>query len=346
MGNKTVSNATPIAILNACAEAGVSPASLLSKSEIGTEIISKPNGRTAFKDVLQLWQDSYELTGDRMIGAKTATGIPFGTFNVIDFIMSSSRTPWESMSRLVTYYPLVNQGMKITLERSAKGGYLELGNPADTEVLPFQYVDFVFACVVTRIRFSTSFDCSPSEIQLTCARPSDPSGYHELFSAPVRFDQRVNRIVFDRDTLEMSQPNADPRLCELIGNHAQRLIEELPPEKDLLDELARIIRKDLAVRQADLNTSARKIGMSPRSLQRELRKRGLSHQKLLDQVRLEVASTLIQERDLRMEEIAFLVGYSEKSSFYRAFKNWTGKTPKEFSRQLAGFGNKTGADSH
>lgn len=330
MRNKTVSNTTPKSILDACAQSGVDVQNLFSNAKIVKDIVNQPNGRTPFNDVIRLWEKSFEKTNDRMIGIKASSCVPFGAFKIIDYIFATSSTPKEGLSKFADYYPLVNEGFISSVNIKGNLGYIELHNPTDPKVLPFQYVDFVFACILTRVRFSTSINWNPIEVNLTCSEPQNTTEYNQMFQAPIKFNQPVNQMIIEKDLFDLLQPNADAHLCEMLDNHAQYLLKQMPTEKDLLYELSRILRESLRYGEIDLNSSARKLGMSRRSLQRKLKTQGVSYRKLLKQIRYELAMNLLTQENTSIEETAFLLGYSEKSSFYRAFKEWTGKTPHKF----------------
>ena len=137
-------------------------------------------------------------------------------------------------------------------------------------------------------------------------------------------------MIIDKDMLTMLQPNSDPYLCEMLDCHAQKLIRQLPSNEDVLFELRKILREGLHYGEFGLDNSAKKLGMSRRNLQRKLKSQGFSYRILLDQIRCDLAKHLLSKQNKSIEATAYLVGYSEQASFYRAFKRWTGKTPKEF----------------
>ena len=94
-----------------------------------------------------------------------------------------------------------------------------------------------------------------------------------------------------------------------------------------------MIKDELSGGNASLERIAGNLSMSGRTLQRKLREHGTSHQELLDQMRKDLAMRYLQERELAICEVAYLLGFSESSALHRAFKRWTGKTPNEFRRQ-------------
>jgi AraC-like DNA-binding protein len=85
-----------------------------------------------------------------------------------------------------------------------------------------------------------------------------------------------------------------------------------------------------------LTRVAKKIAMSPRTLQRQLKEHGVDFKRLMDDTRRRFALTYLKDRRTTLTEIAFLLGYSELSAFNRAFRRWTGSTPLDYRRRLAG----------
>ena len=327
----SVSNTTPKAILDACSRAGADVSALMKTTGLDRGKIYDLNGRTSFDDVIELWDASYKMTKDRAIGIKAVDFLPFGAFRVIDFMVLTGATPTEGLAKAQEYYPLINQGFDLVIEPRNDKLVVELHNPVDPKHMPFHYVDFVFACVLSRIRFSAGSGLNPECVQLMCDRPDDETPYELLFRSPILYNQSVNRIKIEKYPLEARQPNADEYLFEMLDVHAQSLIRQIPGERDVLHELTRIIRSNLANGDIDLDSSARELGLSRRSLQRKLYKNGVTYRELINKIRFDLAKDLLSGNTSSIEETAFLVGYSDKTSFYRAFKRWTGKTPNDYS---------------
>src|SRR6185369_10618542 len=96
--------------------------------------------------------------------------------------------------------------------------------------------------------------------------------------------------------------------------------------------LREIIRSELNGGDPGLDHMAQKLGMSSRTLQRKLRDHGTTHQDVLDQMRQDLATRYLQQPEMAIGEVAYLLGFSESSAFHRAFKRWTGATPTEFRK--------------
>lgn len=334
MASATVANITPTAILNICADRGIDIATLLSDSGINPSLIKDQNARIPLEQVFTLWEEAQRRTEDEMIALRTAELAPFGAFKVVDYIFAASSTLGEGVSKASSYYRLINGGFELHLRAQKDQAHFELCNSIDPKNLSRQYIEYIFACVLVRLRSATGMNWTPREVTLTYSMPRKISEYHRVFQAPLRFNRPVNRLVFDRCILDMPNPQSDPLLCDLLEYYAQRLLKHLPAGDDFLSELRKVLRKGIRYRNTSLTATARELGVSRRSLQRRLDGQGTSYREILDRLRCEIAMTFLEQQQPDIEEIAFLLGFSEPSSFYRAFKRWTGKTPQHFLQVL------------
>jgi AraC-like DNA-binding protein len=174
---------------------------------------------------------------------------------------------------------------------------------------------------------------SPRGVALTYARPPDVTEHTRVFGAGVRFSQPYACLEFDRALLDLPLQGMDPNLAAVLDRFAQHRLEELPRPVDLVDDLSQRIGQALRGTIPDAATLARQMGMSARTLSRRLHERGLTYQEVVDQARRELALRHLLNKDLKVIEVAFLLGFSEVSTFYRAFRRWTGTTPAAYRRE-------------
>lgn len=135
----------------------------------------------------------------------------------------------------------------------------------------------------------------------------------------------MNAASFPVEGLSRPLVDADPALCAMLELHADRMLARLPQGQPLLDDLRRWIAQHLADGELSLPTAAKSLGLSERTLRRRLQVRGTSFQALLDEARAQAASEYLAGTDLAVEEIAFLLGFSEASAFRRAYVRWHGR---------------------
>ena len=115
-----------------------------------------------------------------------------------------------------------------------------------------------------------------------------------------------------------------------MDEHAKHLLSQRVLPDDFVGQVRREIVRELHGGLALRDTIAQNLNMSPRTLQRRLEDNGVAYAELMDDVRAELAKNKLHSSELSLAEIGFLLGFSEQSSFNRAFKRWTGKTPKEY----------------
>ena len=150
----------------------------------------------------------------------------------------------------------------------------------------------------------------------------------------IEYDAPAAELVIAKDSWEQTLPNADAQLLKVMDEHAQLLLSKRILPDDFVGQVRKEIIRDLHGGEALRDTIANRLNMSPRTLQRRLEENGIAYAELLDEVRAELAKNKLQNSELSLAEIGFLLGFSEQSSFNRAFKRWTGKTPREYQREV------------
>jgi AraC-like DNA-binding protein len=140
-------------------------------------------------------------------------------------------------------------------------------------------------------------------------------------------------MVFASDALSQPLETADPNLLAILVPAAETLAGTATPDALLSDQVRRAIKKALRQEDTDIEAIARTLGMTARTLQRRLKDEGASFQALRDETRRAQAEAYLRQ-GMSFAEISFLLGFSEPSVFFRAFKRWTGTTPLEERTRL------------
>lgn len=185
-----------------------------------------------------------------------------------------------------------------------------------------QVHDLVMALEVQLIREFCGASWKPSRVFLPRSEPLEAKPYLRFFGAPVRFDAGYAAFEFPASVFARALPDANPaKAAELEHN-----IVELGPE-ELVPRLRRALRVMLAFGDTSGDHLADRLSMHRRTLNRRLAAAGTSFQDVLDDVRFAVARQMLETSSLPLVEIADALGYSESSSFVRAFCRWSGSTP-------------------
>ncbi len=161
--------------------------------------------------------------------------------------------------------------------------------------------------------------------------------FERFFGCSVSFGRRENIIEMKLSDLNLQVITADDRLLAVLRRYCEDVLSrhaaQAPP---LVERVERLIADRLAHGEARLDTVATKLGMSSRSLSGKLAELDTSFNGIVGSLRKDLALQYLQESNLRLTEIAFLLGYSEVSTFTHAFKRWTGITPTAYRRRTSG----------
>src|SRR5258708_6029990 len=162
-------------------------------------------------------------------------------------------------------------------------------------------------------------------------RDSTPAEYKSFLASDVEFGADADAIIFGEQVASVAIVGADNYLNKLLRQYADEALAHRPQERSgVRVDVERVIPQLLPHGKAKTSEVARQLGLSSRTLSRSLSAEGASFGKLLEEFRAALARRYLNDRELPISAIAWLLGYREISSFTHAFKRWTGMNPREF----------------
>jgi AraC-like DNA-binding protein len=176
---------------------------------------------------------------------------------------------------------------------------------------------------------------SPEEVHFEHPKPLEAREHQLAFDAPVYFSQPTNALLFRPEILTRPMPARDPRLMNMMRMCLMQLSDRNPAELGLLDRVRTALRTRLAQGSLSLDDIADEVHLPMAVLMREFSMHGISFKSLVEDVRRDLAISYMKQRQLPLSEIALLLGYSELSAFSRAFRRWTGRSPRAFRSAIS-----------
>lgn len=322
----TVSNVTPRGVVDFCVSHGVSSDALLAASGIAPGQMV-PGSRLSADQAFALWEEAQRATGVALIAEQVVRVLPLGAYRIADYLLMTGATPRDSLEKFIRSFPLVNGAFQLNLASSRTGARLEIASRHAPEGPARFYVEFIFSMIFARLRLAAGAEWHPKEVLFKHPAPAGIEAWHPTFGCPVRFNESGNHMVLEKDFEDMPLPHGDALLSEMLDHYSQSLLKQ-SIKNDFLDEVRKLLSDGFSRGDVRLETTARKVALSGRSLQRELNSRGTSYRQELDRIRLDLALDLLTRAEVH--EISTLLQFSDVSSFYRAFRRWTGKTPAEY----------------
>jgi AraC-like DNA-binding protein len=281
------------------------------------------------------WRALGEAVGDPAIAFHLAGSIPFGAFDVLDYIVVSSATVRDALTRAADYWALIHDHTTVRLIDTPAGLAFEYRLVNDRVGASTYSAETAFVCVLDRLKMATGVAWTPISVRFAHRCVGDPAEYEKKFGCPVVFESDVNEIVLPPGYDATPMLRADPTLNNMLMQHAQSLLSRLPETDSFVEQVRAEIFAAMAGADPTIERVAKRLALSARTLQRRLRENGVTFNALLDSVRSEMARRLLADRAMAIGEVGFLLGFSEVSAFHRAFRRWTGKTPGEFRRDAA-----------
>ena len=254
-------------------------------------------------------------------------------FGVLGYVTLHCNTLGEALLRLRDYERLVYavSPVQVSLDRDAVR--LQWGQEAGR---PGALVDeTALAALITYARNLTGTDLNPLTVDFVNAQPADTAPYEAFFGCPVRFEQAMTVVRFSARSIALPLRQPDPHLRALLDDEATRLLQQLPQDSSLVQSVQALCAKLLPDTPPTLQSVARALHRSPRTLQRQLHNEGMQFQAVVDDTRRQLANGYLQDPRLTLTDIAGLLGYAEQSAFTRAYRRWTGIAPNRARRQTA-----------
>ncbi len=281
----------------------------------------------------QLFERASILMGDQTLGLHAGENIRPGHYGVLGYVFMNCATLGEALDYLLRYQALVIElqgGFSISVDEDS----IIVSCPPDEDWPMRQLAEFNLAACITFMRWVTGYEGSPLRIDFNYAAPSDLEEYRQMFGCELCFDQPCYQLVLPLAWLRMPLIRADTTMRSAMLRLAEKQLLALPRGDDVLSSARSAIARSLSEGVVDLVLVAKQLAISTRTLQRALQANGITFSGLVDEVRQELAKRYLSDSTLSVVDTAFLLGFSEQSAFQRAFKRWTGLTPRDYRRKL------------
>ncbi|WP_136656460.1 AraC family transcriptional regulator [Nitratireductor sp. XY-223] len=307
---------------------GIDATPALHSAGIDKVVLSDPDTRLPITTVFRFWCAVEDMTGDPLIGLKTAANVEAG-YPVFRHLLSNSPTLSVAYERWSRFYRLISGAAEIRLVRDADTPML-VCEPATPHALPALGEDWTVGQWLTLGRRLTGRDWRPKALWLKHTDFGAAAAYRKWFAAPVTFGADSAAMALPAEILEFEIPGADATLLDVLDRHVGDMIAHMPAARSTASVLRGLLAKRLAEGRTTHAGVASELGMSERTLQRRLNLEGTTFRTVFTEVRRDIAEATLSDPDISLGETAFLLGFSEPSAFHRAFKRWTGQTPAAY----------------
>jgi AraC-like DNA-binding protein len=308
----------------------VALARFFDATDLTPEMLADPEARVSPAQFCVAWAEAIRLSGDPLLALHIAEATPQGAFGIVEYVCRSAPTLRDALVQWCRYLGILDDAVEVGLVPTHDEGGSRCALRVITESqapAPASH-ELCFALVARHARTMQGSAFRVAEVCFAHRTSNAHDSHRAFFEAPVRFGAQHTEIVFDGSVLDAPLRTADPHLLAILLPTAEEKRTRTSPHPLLTDQVRRALRAALMSDDAQLDTVAKRLGMTGRSLQRRLKDDGTSFQIVRDEMRRELADRYMGD-GMSFAEISFLLGFSEPSAFFRAFKRWTGLTPFE-----------------
>ncbi len=310
------------------AEHKISVPEVLRRAGLPTGFFQQEKIYVTTAELFALWRAIGETSTDPAIGLKLGAEPRFERYQPTAIAAVCSRTFRDALQRIARYKQITCPE-EIRVRTSGDEASVEFIYLQAEEVQPDVMVDLVLSWILAIGRRGTDGQISPLRLELTrSAQNRELLESH--FGCRVRFKAVRNALVLRNSDLDRPFVTQNEELLKVIGAQLETELQERKAHADVGDQVKHTLKRSLAGKRPTLRQIARELCMSARTLQRRLTDADITFQQLVEDTRRELAHHYLKHSTVELNEAAFLLGYEDSNSFFRAFQGWEGTSPGEW----------------
>lgn len=321
------------AVVAEMAKAGHDPAPLLHHYGFSGATLSNPYALVPLHRFVGFCEDAARQTKDEALGLKVGQAVSSGQQGPAGFIFSASKTVGEALRRYVKLMAAWQDAAHTGVVAFGRGAQAYIYCIADERIsIRRQDAELTLSIVLRQLRTVLGRDWRPLAVHFEHAAPGDLKPYRKIFGVVPSFGEPINRLVIARSDLASRLTPQDHSLWPFIERHLGDLSKERQVHLSMRAQVDNAIINRMGLGDVGLAAISADLGLSVRSLQRRLDEEGVTFTDLLHTVRRRVAEASLRKPRARVSEVAQALGYADSAVLTRAFRRWTGKTPRRFAK--------------
>lgn len=320
-----------IALVEVLNEQGILPQASLAGTGLSPERLASPETLTSVRQYITVVRNALQLSKTPETPFRTGSQIPLSAYGMYGFALVCSPTIREFFQVAVRYHRLATP--LLSLSWREEGDYVSWVLPMNPAVThPDSLMRFLIEQQLTQLCTHSRAvvdHCLPVRASLPYSAPAHTHLYRKYLGCPVRFGQPIAELTYPRSILSAKPHMAHRLTSKILQETCDRILGEVKTSTGVAGEVYQIIASTPG-HAPGMESVARQLATTERTLNRKLRTEGTSFTQILDDVRCNLAKEYLRSTKLTTDEISELVGFSEAANFRHAFRRWTGSTPARY----------------
>jgi AraC-like DNA-binding protein len=316
-------------IAQALRSQGIDALEVIESVGIDAAGVINPDRRIAIDKMQALLRTCVELTDDEAFGLVAAEQLQPQVLHGLGLAWLASDTVFDGLKRTVRFGKLMATAVDLNLIEEEDFIHLYIGRTLEIENFVHAARDFGVGMITRMCHLTLGEFLAPVRIEIERPEPANPERWEYMLSSPVTFDCETTRITWSRADIMEPLATGDPMLARINDEQTESYLNSFLAQSTSREVVGKIVEK-LPNGAPNQQQIADAMHVSNRTLQRKLKGEGTSFMDLLQDTRLQLARKYLKHPDRSVVETAYLLGFSEPSTFSRAFKRWTGSAPAEY----------------
>jgi AraC-like DNA-binding protein len=307
---------------------------LLEKAGLTQEQINDPKSQLTlaqFDNVLEVMK---EASQDPALGLHHGLTLQLNSLQTLGTLLATSSSLKQVFDHYAKYKDLVSPHIAFSLEQKGPETHIHYIDRIENTNKAI-YAEIAMTSLLSIARSLSSKDhFRINEIHFRHTEPEYSEEYHRIFKSLVYFGKKHTKIVVNSKILEKPLLGALPEANRKIEMEARAQLMQLHQSQKVSRQIINFLEENLGQNNINIQSVAEHLKMTPRTLQRRLKDEDTSYVTLREKVRFRFAQNYLRDDSMNMDTIAALLGFSESTNFYHAFKRWSGVSPGEFRKRL------------
>lgn len=286
------------------------------------------DGRLELDEYDSLIQHALDATRDPALGLHVLDNPAIGaTYNVTSHLVAHAKCLRESIDTLARYHRLISDRPYWDIEEDERTATIRYRGEAGPPRARRYRSEFTVTAMYKMVQYFVR-NARPQKVAFDHPAPPYSDAYTRVFDGLERFEQSFTGVIIPRELMDEIHVNRDAEFHSTLQVHATKKLARLERTTTYAERVSARVAAEPAKR--DMRAVARALGVSPRTLRRRLAEEGAQYNAIVDRALASLATRLLVDERSTIQEIAHRLGFSDASTFCRAFKRWTGATPKHF----------------
>lgn len=319
-------------IVDALKDEGVSLQAALAGISISEEELISPQAKISANQIVQSYRNALKCSQNPRFAFDVGSKFHVSTFGIYGLALLSGISFRQTVAFAVQYHQLTAPLVAVAFEEQPPAAAWLM------TVFPFKQIDAELNGFIIDLQIGAHLclhrdlmgaDFHPTQVQLASPRPPWAARHAEQFGCEVLYEQPQNKLVFPADWLDKQPSLGNSITYAQVTEICDQLLTELKQNTGIAGKVRQVLLANLESPPA-FDDLAGQLGLSTRTLRRRLQEENTSYRELVDDLRAQIAVRYLRDTQLTVENIAFLLGFSDPAAFRYAFKRWMKTTPNEF----------------